>query len=808
MDILKKLNNINKYCCGCGACYNVCPSSAIKMIQNEQGFLYPNSDKDKCINCNKCINVCPKINSFLDNDKKPVCYAARATDDIRQVSSSGGIFTLIANDIIDNGGVVCGATMEKNFYVHHICIDNKNDLYKIRKSKYVQSDINDTFKKIKNFLDQGKRVLFSGCPCQVAAARNFFKKHDKVLFVDVLCHGVPSYKMWKDYINENFDVNQIKSIEFRSKLNGWRSEQLRVFYIDGTSEVVPWPESAYEEGFQRNICLRDGCENCEFCGYLRQGDLTLGDFWRIEDYSKVLNDHKGTSLLLVNNPRGRDLLNNIKNKLLDLTEVPIEVGAKYNRLTTTYEAHKYKKRFKTLYPRSHSFSEAVFQCRHSLYDIGLVSYYTTFNYGGQLTQFALYKALTDFGFSVLMIESPKDVINKPNPKGPVLFKRNPYPNYAISKYYNNISEMKFLNLQCHIFVSGSDQMFNHNGYIENNKFMVQNFVTDNKPKIAYAASWGHRHIWGGEQDRAEESYFIKKFDYFSVREKSAIKLCKEKFGVSATHVLDPVFIVNSKIYLDIIRENDSVNTNNYIFCYLLDVTKDKLKVVKTFSKKINSKILLMLDADFGNVVTNEINIIDKIEDIPNDIEILKNIKIEDWIEYIYKSNFVITDSFHGMCLCIILHKQFIVYINKIRGETRFLSVLEQLNLTDRIVYSSEDFTNKINNLQLINYTIVDKLLKQSIKDSLIWLYDSIKDSFSIVKPLSVYDILDGRCDYLIRKIDNNNDILKKKINYLNEQIQILQKQPIIHQFIYMKKIIRYYKNNGFKKTIKKIISKF
>ena len=762
MDLLGLLKDRNALCCGCGACYNICPKDAISKISDPQGFLYPCIDKSACIDCGQCERICPKLHWYTGNAKEPECFAARAHDDVRFFSSSGGIFTLLAEWILDQGGIVCGAAMEKDYSVHHICVDNKQDLAKLRQSKYVQSDTEFVFREIATALkaDRTRKVLFTGTPCQVAAARNFFGKNENVYFADVLCHGVPSEQMWKDYIKENFDASMVERIEFRSKRNGWRADQLRVFYNDGTSAPIPWPESAYEEGFQRNISLRDGCDNCEFAGKQRQGDLTMGDFWRVEDYNPLLNDHKGTSVILVNNEKGQVLLESIRHNLYHITSVPFDVPAKHNRMQKKFTSHPQKSRFKTLYPKTHNFSTSVMQCRHSLYDIGLVAYYTVPNFGGEIIQYALYKTLTNMGYSVLMIGQPTDS-KAQTPSVPFLFNKNPYPRYACSKFFPSIAEMKFLNKQCKTFISGSDQMFNNNGYTWFNKFMVQNFVYDSHRKIAYAASWGHDRIWGSEYDRAEESYFIKKFDYFSVRERSAVELCEREFGVRAEWVLDPVFLCDVSEWQKLAKSpSQSLPKNNYIFSYVLDSDREKEASINWYAQTQNLSICIIFDAEkkLDSIKTSFDNVV------------VKNPKVEDWLALIANSEFVITDSFHGACFCVLFHKQFMVFVNKRRGLARFSSMLSLFHLEDRIVYTAKELEEKARTLSPIDYDQVDAILEAEKERSLAWLYNAIEEDKDVRKPLSEYDILDNRCDRIRVLYDRQLADLKAQIAALQEQL--------------------------------------
>lgn len=754
----------DKVCTGCGACFNICPQKAILMTKNPQGFAYPIINRELCISCGKCDSVCPKVNYPVPNLPITECYAAWADDDVRMQSSSGGLFTLIAEYFLDNNGIVCGATMDDSYNVFHTIIDDIKQLDILKKSKYVQSDTRYIYREILVYLKQDKKVLFTGTPCQVAAARNYFKGYrDNIFYLEILCHGVPSNKMWRDYLEENFFMNQVTSVEFRSKLNGWRAEQLRVFWKDGTSEAIPWPESAYEEGFQRNITLRDGCENCVFSGKQRQGDITIGDFWQVEKYKRELNDGKGTSLLFINNEYGNNIINLVRKKMSHFEKAPLEAAVN-NRLNEFFPKHPQAERFKTLYP-GHSFSDAVMQCRHSLYDIGLVGLYCVKNFGGQLTQFALYKALTEMGYSVLMIECPDDSRN-PAPERPYLFKECPYPDYAMSRHYPNIAEMKFLNKQCKTFITGSDQMFNNNSWNNHSKFMSLRFVNANHRKVAYAASWGHDHIWGEEGDRGEESYYLQKFDFFSVREDSAIKLAKDEFGVDAVHVLDPVFLCPMSEYERMISLFETnVPTDKYLFTYMLDPDREKEQILKKCAAKNKLHIRALLDEDPANPEK-------KISELW-DIDTISNTYIEDLIAHISKSEYVITDSFHGMCLCIILKKEFLAIVNKRRGEARFVSLARKLGLMDRLCYSLKEASEKYDNLNPINYTVVDKLLEYEKAYSSTWLKKAI-ESPERKKPYSDYDVLDYRIDALWRHADIRCDELGRKIQFILDKLSNME----------------------------------
>ncbi len=225
------MNNINcvteekNKCFGCRACYNICPVKAITMQEDGEGFFYPVIDSSKCTSCGLCKNSCPsleKSETYNNNGKNPDCYAVMADDETRFVSSSGGAFTLIANYILEKGGYVCGAAFVGQ-NVRHIIIDKKEDMYKLRGSKYVQSDTNTVYSQIKDLLKLDKFVLFTGTPCQVAGLYNFLgKNYDKLYTVDLICHGVPPQKVFDVYLKETLQKDDVfANCTFRDKKAGW-----------------------------------------------------------------------------------------------------------------------------------------------------------------------------------------------------------------------------------------------------------------------------------------------------------------------------------------------------------------------------------------------------------------------------------------------------------------------------------------------------------------------------------------------------------------------------------------------------------
>lgn len=318
-------------CSGCYTCVNICPKNCILMETDNEGFWYPKVDKKQCIECGLCEQRCPILND-MHVENTPKAYACYNLDEkIRKESSSGGIFTLVASNIIDMGGVVYGAAFDSEFEVEHITVTNKEDLYKLRGSKYVQSKIGETYPDIKKLLDQNKLVYFSGTPCQIDGLLCFLnKEYDNLICQDIICHGVPSPKVWKDYVdnkNKEYKGTPVR-INFRQKNSGWNLYELSLLYKDSSYNSCH-KEDLYMRAFLSNLILRPSCYNCSSKSLNRNSDITLADFWGINSIDPSMDDDKGTSLIFVNSKKGEELFASIKDNMIS-KKVDISKAIKYN----------------------------------------------------------------------------------------------------------------------------------------------------------------------------------------------------------------------------------------------------------------------------------------------------------------------------------------------------------------------------------------------------------------------------------------------------------------------------------------------
>ena len=741
-----------KACCGCGACYNKCPVGAITMQENEEGFLVPVIDKNKCTNCGLCVKVCPSLNVQYNNTDKPECYAAMADDEIRMKSSSGGIFTLLAEDILDKGGYVCGAAFDDNWDVHHIIVDNKNDLEKLRGSKYVQSDTEDCYKKIKKLLDEDKYVLFSGCPCQVAGLNAYLKKsYDKLLTVDLVCHGVPSPAVFQKFLKENYPDSEVLNVDFREKeVSGWTSHTV-IKYKNGEVYRKAFNECLYFRGFLANFFLNNHCGDCNFNKIPRQGDITLGDFWQIRQYNEQFTDGKGTGLVLVNNEKGRKFVDYVKSDLKLFEKVPMDFALKSNpNLNCSFKHHKNRDLF-FKYLKNHSYEEAFKYAAGEKYDIALMGLGWADNYGAALTNFGLVKTLEKLGKRVLVIDRPKEYHTK---KDLNVTRKFNAKHFNISAQYDK-NTVILLNEKCDTFMVGSDQVWHWNVLKAFREYFLLEFALESKKKIAYASSFGHYKLDAPLSFKYIFSYLLSRFDAVSVREISGVNICKE-LGVKATHVLDPVFLCDRENYIQLAESVEPKREkNSYIFTYILDPHRGDKKSVLVKASEYSGLPLLNV-TDYHEAEKRE-----KWLGLPTE----KDLELEEFISNLYNSKCIITDSFHGVCFAIIFKKNFICIANKGRGIARFESLLNRLNLQDRLLYNPEDFAGRENLLEKeIDYDSVYKILEEEKEKSFKFLIDALntpKES----GPASAFD-----AENLLRRksILQNPEIenLKTKFKYL------------------------------------------
>lgn len=327
--------NIGNKCTGCSACYSTCPVGCIKMTADSEGFLYPEVDESLCVSCGACERACAVLSDSKEKNvcEKPAAYAARTQNmETRLNSSSGGIFTELACFVLKSGGVVFGAAFDKDFGVEHIAVESIDELENLRGSKYVQSRVEDTYIKVKEYLDAGRTVLYTGTPCQIGGLYSFLKRdYDNLYTQDIICHGVPSPLLWNKYVKhrEAKAAAKLRRTFFRHKKYGWKRYSVQFEFTNCTEYLQIIYNDLYMRSFLRNMCLRNSCYECSFKSKYRQSDITLADFWGVEKICPSMDDDKGTSLVILNSDKGRQLFESIKESVV-YQEVELDEAIKYN----------------------------------------------------------------------------------------------------------------------------------------------------------------------------------------------------------------------------------------------------------------------------------------------------------------------------------------------------------------------------------------------------------------------------------------------------------------------------------------------
>ena len=766
----------NKYCTGCSACANSCSSNAITMNYDNEGFLKPLIDSKACINCNKCVMVCPTLQKKENKNNEKIAYAAWAKDEYRMNSSSGGVFSEFANQIILQGGVVFGAVWTDDFFIKHISVEREEDLWKLRYFKYAQSDVTESFPKVKVFLENNRKVLYVGTPCQIAGLKAYLGTRSEdvnLITIDLLCFCQPSIITFREYLKDTYGIENIKNITFRHKHNGWSAYGYKIELKDG-SVIYPtingYEHDAYQSLFHSTAVRNNVCENCMFSDFPRQADFSIGDFWCVEHTDPSWNDGNGTSLVIINNSKAKKFFeNDVISNLKRVQEVTDEwYRNKGNRIGQDGRKGTKYKRFLELKDK-YSFKEAVDQVTKDKHDIGLVGMLLP-NFGNQLTYYALYKVLTDYGYSTVMINFPEDSNMEKNLDEKwkdkfALFLRNPYPEYDISVHAKNKLDNFWQNWNCKMFVLGSDQVL-RSGFVWDMGFHpCMDWVYSNKYKIAYATSFGSDKYEGDDRLRAREGFFLQRFQKISVREASGVDILKTEFGINSTQVLDPVFLLDESEYEKMLRIGQMrLPDEKFTAAYILDPTENRAQMLQALADDFTN----------GNAIAVSDAYRSKEMGFNWTFPTLEDVKIEEWLAVIKNCEFFITDSFHGACFALIFKKQFAVTFDKTqwRGFARLNSLLKMFDLEDRFIENLDDLRNKEFKRNVIDYNKVDLILNENKALSINWLQTALEERKTFKTNDTVYDVL----------LDTKNEIyynLDLKINNLSERIneqQIMNKE--------------------------------
>lgn len=674
------------------------------MEYNEEGFLYPVVDKAKCIKCKKCIDACQMFGVKRFPEPKH-CYASWSKhEEVRANSASGAIFYELARKVLSQGGIVCGAAFVGDFEVKHIIVDDGKNLHKLQGSKYLQSDCGDCFVPVRKALIEGKSVLFSGTGCQVAGLKKFLKKdYSNLLTVDIVCHGVPSPGVFKDYINEMRQIfGDFDKVTFRDKINGWNWNFYFTLYRRNNiihRDVVGL--NIYLTAFLRHYILRRCCHSCEFATTARCSDITIADFWNIKQSRPDLDDTKGTSLILLHSQAGEKAFEAITSELARFEKLDMKFAFNSNaNLKRPSPPHTNRQKFFDYYAKTRKVTEWFDK---EFNTVGILNFHYANNIGAVLVAYSLTKAVRKLGYNAEIINyRPGGKVDKDKFEE---FRVKYIPQSPLYSSIDELSKTKYRRL-----IVGSDQVWK----LGNTEMFMLAWASGYRSLNAYAASFGDSR-YSGSIDKSYAEKLLHRFDSISVREDSGVNICNQTFKVHGEHVLDPTFLLPASDYEQLIEDE-----------------KNKLKASKSY-------IFIACYSNENNRILNHEK--RALADFPDyqivDLWKLKSPSIGQLLTLIKNASYVVTDSFHMTVFSVIFNKQFISLVPLgFNGLDRIPSLLYGFGLKDRIR------TNLLNVdgscfEQIIDYTVTNTIIEEKREKSLSFLKQALQKNILYKDPVSL-----------------------------------------------------------------------
>lgn len=747
------MKRVTNNCTGCSACIKKCPKKAIGFTEDNL-FEVAAINESKCIDCSKCYKLCPSNNKKEPNN--PEIKVARLDNDDIMKSASGGIFGELARYILKRTGIVYGAVYTDDFYeVHHVRCDDINKLDKILKSKYVRSNMEDCYSLAEKDLKNGRTVLFSGTPCQIAGLKCYLQKdYDNLYTVDIICHGTPSSKIYKKYIEEleQKENSKIIYIDFRYFNPNDPSKGLLIKFENGKVLNEALYNTSYGRAFLTGLINDDCCGDCKFNDFRNYSDITLGDAWGYHN-KKYSNKN---SLVFLNTEKGQLIYKNIRNKLIEFEDYNVNdlIMNNYPLIHSTfnhYNTDKVNLNTKDIDKELWYWLDEKKGLVKDKNGVGILNFhYENFNYGANLVAYSLSKVIKDLGYNPYVIDF--DPFLDPDPITRVrtleVYKfRQKYLN--MTPRFKTSSELNILNDYLDMYVVGSDQVWRKAITQQNLKTYFLDFVKD-KNKISYAASFGKDHFEGNDTETIICATLLSDFYKISVRENEAKDICNNTFGQDTQVVLDPTLLLTREDYENII--DDQYNEDIDVAVYFVMDHENKILENEYLKKLFPNKKIVNVKGEFKEKTFGNVFVFNS---------------ISKWLDGIRKSEYVVTDSYHGLIFSIIFNKKVILIGKNSAALSRFTTIFEILkgNL-EKINYSELQEVKDIKDV--LDYKEINENIAKYRKISIKFLKDNL--GIDKIKKEPIYQ--SKIREELIKLTEENNE-LKEQINNLKGQYNSL-----------------------------------
>ncbi len=622
----------------------------------------------------------------------PKCYATWAEcESIRKESSSGGIFTLLATKILNEGGYVCGAVLDDRI-VKHIIISDVSQLGAMRGSKYVYGKMGNCYKEIKKLLLDGKKVFFTGLPCQVLGLRTHIgEDFPQLLTADLICHGAPASKVWESYLTSEIGDSKLHAAYFRRKKFGWKRFNAEILSDKGNA-IADLFTNEYMQAFLADLTLRPSCYRCVFAKETREGDITLGDFWGISNYAPHLDDNRGTSLILVNSQRGESYFQSIKDLLAHCESFTIQQAQGENPgLRNPVKAHPQRDFFFLALNLAHfDFKKHTPLIIKDGADIGILNNWNNGKYGEILSAYALQQVINELGYPNKLI-SMESGLNETS-----VFTSFAQELLFCTEKITTRKEMIGLNERFRSFLIGAGDVWSRTGENMGNYSYFGDFVSPNKKLVSYAASFYKVHNSYPRDKREHISCLLGRFDALSVRETGAQFILEQDFGTHAQYVLDPVLLHDAAWWRKITNKSTRTFPSRFVACVSNNSSSQLIDCLEGKT---------LIDANF------------------HDSEAAS---VYDWLKTIQEAEAIVTDTLYGIYFAIIFERPFVVVSNELLNYAQLGNLLSLLHLDGRIVTSQDkkDLNERLS--EAIDTHQLQRALSPLIHDSRYFLQQALQ----------------------------------------------------------------------------------